>query len=688
MLILTEKPSVAKSFAAALSVQWHKDGYYKSGDTVITNCVGHLFELYSPSDYDDKYKRYSFDSLPIIPDKFQYLAKSDTLKQTKLVLGLLAERSHDKIIIATDADREGEIIARIVLEQARISDTSNCWRFWVSEALTPDVIRAGMKSLKPWSDYDFLAEQGFARQHADWLVGMNLTRYATLSAGNRESFPVGRVQTAILAAVAQRNNEVRNFVSEPYFECAAHLSDRSGNVFDALLVNPDTNKTTFGSDGGYISDAVEFSKKDLGITVKAETKRKKTNPPQLLSLTQLQKIAASDFGYTASRTLNIVQKLYEDYKCMSYPRTPSSVMGDDDVDLFRSVFKELSPLFEISKFCDESLISSGYSHVFNSKKLDSHHALIPLSELPSNVSEEEKNIYDTVARYFFLSVMPPFIYDDKIIQVRNGDFLYKGSVKTPVSLGWKNVRQQKETDEDKDIKQFDENSAVLGSCEILRKMTKPKKEFTESSLLAFMENPVGSSTDGKLVGLGTPATRASILKKLEQDKYIERKGKNFIATDKGVFLLNLLFKNSLTARIASISQTTQWEHMLSESPKNFESSIIGYVKESVAVRSDVEGYGVTDFGKCPRCGKPVIEGKVNYYCSGYKDNPSCDFVIWKTISGCKVSVSDVRQLLSGETTGLKKMKTKAGKDFTAKLCLKDNKVEFLFDYNKKSKSSK
>ena len=206
MLILTEKPSVAQSFSQALSIPFDKtQGYYTDDQTEITNCVGHLYELAKPEEYDEQYKNWSFDLLPIIPEKDMYKQNEETAKQIKKVTYLLKKHSKDKIIIATDADREGEVIARTAFKEAGLSDITNCYRFWVSEALTKDVIKKGMANLKPWSEYNFLAKKGFARQHADWLVGMNLTPYETLLAGHKITFPVGRVQTAILAAIVQRN---------------------------------------------------------------------------------------------------------------------------------------------------------------------------------------------------------------------------------------------------------------------------------------------------------------------------------------------------------------------------------------------------------------------------------------------------------------------------------------------------
>ena len=677
MLILTEKPSVAKSFADALGAARNKAGFYENSQkgVVITNCVGHLYELAKPAEYNEAYRRFSFENLPILPKTFVYAKTVSTERQTVLVTKLLQKHRDDRIIIATDADREGEVIARIVLREAGITDTTRCRRFWVSEALTPDVIRKGMNETSPWSEYETLARQGFARQHADWLVGMNLTPYMTLLSGNRETFPVGRVQTAILAAVAQRNKEVKNFVPVPYYECAATLRDHDGNKTEALLINPESGKTFFMEQNAYIKTAKNWSDTNKDINVTAETKRKTLNPPRLLSLTALQKIAAKDFDYSASKTLEIAQKLYEEYKCLSYPRTPSDVLGDDDVALFREVFDRLKGLHEISKYCDINNISQDNKHIFNSKRLESHHALIPLSPMPENASQAEKNIYDTVTRHFFLCCMPPFVYDEKTLLIKNGEYTYKAVIKSTVDAGWKNA----DKDADDDISAFNEKSAALLSVEILKKYTTPKKEFTETSLLSFMENPTGENSDEKLVGLGTPATRGSILKKLGDDGYIRKEGKKLIATDKGVFLLRLLFKNELTAKIAGIKQTTLWEKQLSESPETFEESIVAYVRQTVTQKQAVETFEKEGVGVCPLCGKKIMESEKSYYCTGWKADPKCGFAIWKSIMSAKISLNDAKLLLSGKTTGAKKLTKKDGSTFSAKLKLDAGEIKFVFD---------
>lgn len=689
MFILTEKPSVAKAFAEAFNISQKVNGYYTDGSVDISNCKGHLYELAKPEDYNEALKIWKFENLPFIPEHYKYNKNDDVISQIKLVSHLLQKHKNDKIIIATDADREGEVIARIVFSQAGLKDTSNCYRFWVSEALTPEVIKKGLDNVTHWDNYIPLAKNGFARQHADWLVGFNLTPYATLLAGHKITLPVGRVQTSILAAIAQRNNEVKNFVPSPYFQGIATLVDSQKNIAKAYLINPENNKSFFLQEENYLQKAIDFSNTNKSINLITETKRKNLNPPKLLTLTELQKIAAKDFDYSASKTLELAQNLYEKHKCLSYPRTPSFVMGDDDVELFREKYDYLKSTFPLSKYCNEKLINKDNKHIFNSKKLDSHHALIPLDKLPSSATEAEKNIYQIVLTRFFMSIMNQCIYDEKTLFIQNGDYKYKAIIKVIVEEGFKkcekelapNGANKKESDEEKDeMIFFDEKSCKLSSVEKVKKMTTPKKEFTETSLLSFMENPYMENTEEKLVGLGTPATRGDILSKLEDYKYITKQSKKYYATDKALFLLKILFKNEYTQKITSISQTTEWEKQLENNPESFEKSIIEFIKNCVKTHPEVESYEKPGLVKCPLCNGKVFEGQKSYFCQNINKEPKCKFIIYKTSFGGNITQKDLLALVSGKSTGVKTLKSKAGKPYKAKLNLDINTMKLQMQF--------
>ncbi|WP_297644588.1 type IA DNA topoisomerase [uncultured Treponema sp.] len=692
MLIITEKPSVAESFSKALSIPYNKSlGYYTDGQTEITNCVGHLYELAKPEEYDESYRSWTFEQLPIIPEKYLYKKNEDSEKQTRKVTALLHKHRNGRIIIATDADREGEVIARIAFEQAGLTDISNCLRFWVSEALTPDVIKKGLSQMKPWSEYNELAKKGFARQHADWLVGMNLTPYETLLAGHKITLPVGRVQTAVIAAIAQRNREIKNFVSEPYYQCVAHLKDNNGNKAEALLLNPENRKFFFPQVNRYINQAHIFSETNKTVSVKSDVKRKSLNPPKLLSITELQKIASAEYDYSSSRTLEIAQSLYEKHKCLSYPRTPSSVMGDDDIPLFKEKFELLKDSFPQSKYCNPDLISAENRHIFNSKKLDSHHALIPLDKIPQSANQNEKNIYEIVLRRFFLCCMDEYVFDEKTLTICNGEFSYRAVIKVAVSEGWKKAQKElapngaEKNPDSESVQYFDENTCILKNTEIMKKMTAPKKEFTETSLLSFMENPNLEDSDEKLVGLGTSATRGDILKKIVEYNYVVKDKRKYYATDKAFFLLKLLFKNRLTALVANIAQTTQWEKELDESPEMFEKKIISFIKECVRTHPEIEGYEKPGVGICPVCRSKVIEGGKSFFCTNINKEPKCPFIIYKHSFGASLNTDDGKLLLEGKPTGAKTLQSKAGKKYKARLVLNRETLKLELDFVNSSK---
>jgi DNA topoisomerase-3 len=327
---------VASSFAKALGCR-PGGGYYRSDKYVITNCIGHLYRLWEPDRYRAEWKKWSLEELPILVNEYNYEKNEATAKQAAIVENLVKAHAKDAILIATDAGREGEVIAREVLREAGLTDISRCKRFWVSEALTPEVIRQGIASAKPLSAYNAVASRGFARQRADWLVGMNLSRFITLSSRSGEKFSVGRVQSAVLSAVLSRNDKVTNFVPAPYNELEITVKDKNGVSIKALLANPGSgneNASAFKVKSPYLEKAAAYAgahTKGGDLSVTAETKKRSQKPEKLLNLTALQKTAFRLYGYSPDETLGTAQALYEKHKCLSYPRTPSRVMGDNNV---------------------------------------------------------------------------------------------------------------------------------------------------------------------------------------------------------------------------------------------------------------------------------------------------------------------------------------------------------------------
>ena len=331
MLIIAEKPNVAEEFASALSCR-KTGGIYSGKDITITNCKGHLFSLEEPKHYTSEY-------LPVIPDRFGYRTNPKTSEQTKIVVSLLKKHRNDEILIATDADREGEVIARECLIMAGITNFSRIKRFWVSQALTAEVIKDGIRNARPLAEYNTLSAQGFARQHADWLVGMNFSRYISRAANKK--LPVGRVQTAILSAISERCDAIRNFKSQKYFEhYGIFRPTRVGSSNAGCAGIYFENSTTKFPDDSRSRKLKECAGKKAILKEKKE-EEKSVEPPQLYNLNSAQKDAFRFFGYSADETLSIIQSLYDDLKCVSYPRTPSKVMGSGNTGLCRDVFDKL-----------------------------------------------------------------------------------------------------------------------------------------------------------------------------------------------------------------------------------------------------------------------------------------------------------------------------------------------------------
>ena len=679
MFVLCEKPSVAREFAAALGCAGKK-GFFEGGGNVVTYCVGHLFEPVDPDGYDPKLKSWRLEDLPIIPEAFIYKVKPDVAEQADTVVKLLKAHADDDVLIATDAGREGELIARLALLEAGVSPSPRFRRFWVSEALTPEVIRAGIEAAKPLADYDGLSAQGFARQKADWLCGMNLSRYMSVD-NPPPPFSVGRVQTAVLAAIAARNADVKNFVTIPYKELEARIAGKNGAEIKAFLQNPASGKSSFFEhDYPYLESAQTHCDSNLKIIDNAGVtqNQKREKPPKLLNITGLQKEAYKRFGYTPEETLNVAQALYETHKCLSYPRTPSRVMGDNNVELFLEKFNLLKDASPLSALCDISLIAADNKHIFNSKALEDHHALIPLALLPEGVNEKERNVYEIVLRSFFMVCMNDFIYNEKALSFRLGEYIFNAKIREIVDAGWKKAGGEKEEEPaEQDVERFDESECSLVQTTVLDKSTEPKKEFSMDTLLSFMERPKDGG-DEKLAGLGTPATRAEIIKSLFTKQYVSESKKKLYATDRARFLLDRLAKDDDLRRIADVANTTAWEQRLADNPRDFEAEIISFIKNCIKKDVKREIFIKDPLGKCPLCGKPVAEGKLSYSCSGWRDTPKCGFSVWKEVSGAKISAEEVKLLLLGQKTPLKKCTSKKGESFEASFYLQGSEIKFIF----------
>ena len=684
MLIFTEKPSVAKDFASALGCPF-RSSYYSNGQTEITNCVGHLFRLQEPDFYDERFK--SWKEIPCIPEKFSYAINDGVKRQAELATSLLRKHRNDAILIATDADREGEIIARECLEHAGITDFSRIKRFWVSQALTPEVVRNGIKAAKPLSEYDRLSKNGFARQHSDWLAGYNLTRYVSVAANKKLS--IGRVKTAVLSAIDMRCSQIQNFKSEKYYEFYGLFGKlHAAATCKGIYLSPE-NKTQFAR--GDLGEELKADISKAAKVIENKTEKKETPAPQLYNLNAVQKDAFKLYGLSAEETLSVIQKLYEEYKCVSYPRTPSKVMGSSNVELVKNIFTELAETHpDLNEALKISDISPNNKRCFNDAKLEAHHALIPLKKLPAHANEVETQVYNLVLNRFKVAFAAPLVYNKQTVILAVNNHNYKVTGTQTLDLGWKKFSStapspdsESEAEEHQALENIDWNNLCLLDVETKEKFTKPPKYFNEASILAFMENPRSEDENGKLVGLGTQATRHTFIPELKANGYIKTENKNILIAPPGKTLIEAVRKSSIKS-FADIAQTTEWERRLEENPQGFENEMKNFIRQAVALPFEI-GLPPEENGiPCPLCRKPLRFGQTksghkNWYCTGYKEG--CQFRIWENFNGGKFSERDVALLCSGKKTPAKKLcSKKTNKDYKARLCLDADfqiKMEFV-----------
>ncbi len=695
-LVLTEKPSVAKDFAKALRVGTRKTGYFEGNDYVITWAVGHLLELAEPQDYDPKWSRWRMDSLPILPRQLRYKPIAKNEKQLSVVQKQLKRKDVGDVVIATDAGREGEVIARTILHSVSGFTFDRAFRFWTSQALTPQVVKETLSHLKPSSDFDRLWHAGQARQFADWLVGMNLSRAATLKFGShKDVFSVGRVQTAVLALLVYRRQERDRFIPKPYWLVRAVFVNDKG-AWQGTWFRKDQNRF----------EDIESAEQVLALitgqtgrvnSVKRETKRQA--PPPLFSLTDLQRDANAKFSLSAKQTLDIAQKLYEERKCLSYPRTDSRVLGSRNVDLAGQIIGKLAEAYPgLFSGYDPRLLTAANKRVFNDAKLTDHHALIPLAPLPGGATSQEQRIYGLVLKRFAAAFHPDYEYEatEIITEVRGETFRTKGS--RPLKPGWKAVygaepssgtsrKDEGDEFEDENLPPLERgDEAGVDEARLEEKATQPPPEYTEALLLKDMVNPSRFVSEEELqrifkgeVGLGTQATRAQIIETLILRRYVNRDRKHLIATEKGCLLIDQLRRFERAKALASPEETARWEMELEKiargmgQPEAFIAVIREFVEAGIRELKSTSGRPPTTnrtIGKCPACGGEIIEGRKGFGCKNWRpQSGGCRFVIWKEVWGRQIDAETVRQLLTGEPVGPLIFRSENGQDFTASLVL-------------------
>ena len=551
-LVIAEKPSVAQSIARVIGAGERKDGYMEGNGYLVSWCIGHLVELAQPDAYSDTWKKWSYESLPMIPEEWQTEVKSDTAAQYKVLKGLMHDARVDSVVCATDAGREGELIFRLVYDQAGCGKPIK--RLWIS-SMEESAIREGFENLFPGSDYDNLYHSALCRQRADWLVGLNGTRLFTVLYGGKV-LKVGRVQTPTLAMLVEREEKIRNFKKEPYY--MAHI------LMDGM------DAATERIDDKAQAEGIAAACKGKAAAVVSVTKEKKTvQPPKLYDLTTLQRDANRLFGFTAKQTLEYTQSLYEK-KLVTYPRTDSQYLSDDMEDTARGV---IGAIYKAVLFEEPSGAEQDVKRVMDSKKVTDHHAIIPTMEIVkadlSAVPETEMKILSLAANRLLCATGEKHEYETVKAEFRCNETVFTVSGKSVTENGWKDFeaafRRSYKTVEDKEkeekkLPELSEGMTFEGvQTKVSEHFTQPPKHFTEDSLLSAMERAgaedMGDEVERK--GLGTPATRADVIEKLVKDGFVKREKKQMLPTEDGVKLITVL-----PDVVKSPKLTADWENAL------------------------------------------------------------------------------------------------------------------------------
>ena len=626
ILVVAEKPSVAQSIAKVLGATSRKDGYLEGNNYIVSWCVGHLVGLADASSYDERYAKWRYDDLPIVPEEWLFEVPKDKAQQFKVLRDLMKDKRVTELVCATDAGREGELIFRLVYNKAGC--TKPFKRLWIS-SLEDAAIREGFNHLRDSSDYDKLYEAALSRSKADWIVGINGTRlFTTLY---KKKLVVGRVQTPTLAMLVEREGKITTFHKEKYFN--VHVQK------DGLTADMEKIKT---EDEAKTIAAACDKKQAVVSSLKRETKT--VNPPKLYDLTTLQREANRYYSFTAQQTLELVQSLYEK-KLLTYPRTDSQFITDDMEGTARQV---------IGIICRKVSIFDGMSHtpdikrITNNAKVTDHHAIIPTVQLEkqdiSELPEAEQKIIRLVAMRLLSSTGEKHIYDETSVTLSCEGYEFKTKGKTVMQEGWKAIEQRfkdalksKDKEEPEKVLPAVNEKDILSSvsASVTEHFTTPPKQYTEDTLLSAMETAGNEEFDDdtEKKGLGTPATRAGIIEKLVKSGFIERKGKSLVPTKDGNNLVCVL-----PEQITSPSMTAEWENTLMQIERGnadadkFLAGIVDMTASLVKAYpflSDAEASrfetGKESIGKCPRCGSPVYVGKGNFYCS----NKECSFCLWE-----------------------------------------------------------
>jgi len=693
-LVIAEKPSVAQSYAKNLSAYKREDGYLEGESCIVSWCLGHLAEYAQPEEYDPKYEKWQFDDLPILPEVWKLKVSKDKKKQFEVIKTLMSRSDVEYLVNGCDAGREGELIFQ------RVYDLAGCRkpvkRLWIS-SMEDAAIQKGFQTMKSEEEYKNLCMAAVCRAQADWLIGMNGTRAYTTRYFKR--LVVGRVQTPTLAMLAERQERIEHFQKEAFYKVA--LTDGKLTVVSENIANEEAADLLAALCNG-----------STAVVTQMKKERKKSFPPKLYDLTSLQREANRYFGYTAKRTLDMLQELYEE-KLVTYPRTDSQFVTEDMKDSVEELVGKMPVLLP---FVDYGQLGHGVKRVINNAKVSDHHAILPTKEAVekgiSDLPSDKKNLMMLICQQLVQATGEEYLYEQTDITVKCQEQDFKARGKIPVQMGFKEVEKafkqlcvKAEPVEGKEK----ETSIPAGYEEGMRLFpvkadktthyTSPPKPFNEDTLLAAMETAGNKEFDSETEkkGLGTPATRASIIEKLVSSGYAQRKGKQILPSTEGKELVKVM-----PEYLKSAVMTAEWENRLLMMEKGqitdtqFMGEITSLVRKILEVCREIPEEERRRFqtareviGKCPVCGCDVFEGKQNFYCS----NRQCDFALWKEnrfLGSMEKNLDKkmARELLDKACTHVKGLYSKKKDmkfDADLLLTLENGKPRFHLEFPKKKK---
>ena len=693
-LVIAEKPSVAQSYAKNLSAYKREDGYLEGESCIVSWCLGHLAEYAQPEEYDPKYEKWQFDDLPILPEVWKLKVSKDKKKQFEVIKTLMSRSDVEYLVNGCDAGREGELIFQ------RVYDLAGCRkpvkRLWIS-SMEDAAIQKGFQIMKSEEEYKNLCMAAVCRAQADWLIGMNGTRAYTTRYFKR--LVVGRVQTPTLAMLAERQERIEHFQKEAFYKVA--LTDGKLTVVSENIANEEAADLLAALCNG-----------STAVVTQMKKERKKSFPPKLYDLTSLQREANRYFGYTAKRTLDMLQELYEE-KLVTYPRTDSQFVTEDMKDSVEELVGKMPVLLP---FVDYGQLGHGVKRVINNAKVSDHHAILPTKEAVekeiSDLPSDKKNLMMLICQQLVQATGEEYLYEQTDITVKCQEHDFKARGKIPVQMGFKEVEKafkqlcvKAEPVEEKEK----ETSIPAGYEEGMRLFpvkadktthyTSPPKPFNEDTLLAAMETAGNKEFDSETEkkGLGTPATRASIIEKLVSSGYAQRKGKQILPSTEGKELVKVM-----PEYLKSAVMTAEWENQLLMMEKGqitdtqFMGEITSLVRKILEVCREIPEEERRRFqtareviGKCPVCGCDVFEGKQNFYCS----NRQCDFALWKEnrfLGSMEKNLDKkmARELLDKACTHVKGLYSKKKDmkfDADLLLTLENGKPRFHLEFPKKKK---